>query len=206
MAEEIRPAGGSAVPIVAIVAGAVVGVVSPVAVAAVARRSKRELDASAARQRAALDAERERLQTTLAAESLRQRRETERALLDHGTMLISKFREAVADIRLDPRGRPVSTDSWGRVVHEVATFRGRLLMWFDEGSPILEAFDGVTLLTAWSTTWLGELRAGERRVSPMRPPQGGSVDAIAGSPDRALEDLDTVHLRYVLAARAHLRG
>src|ERR1035441_252177 len=124
-----RSSESNAVPIVAILAGAIVGVVSPVAVAAVARRSKRELDASAARQRAALDAERERLQSTLAAEGLRQRRETERRLLDRGTVLIADFRAAVADVKLDPRGRPLVTDRWRAIVHEVAAEEAASLLW-----------------------------------------------------------------------------
>jgi hypothetical protein len=201
-----RSSESNAVPIVAILAGAIVGVVSPVAVAAVARRSKRELDASAARQRAALDAERERLQSTLAAEGLRQRRETERRLLDRGTVLIADFRAAVADVKLDPRGRPLVTDRWRAIVHEVAAFRGRLLLWFDDTSEIVEAFDGVMRFTAWSATWVGELRAGERKVKLTRVPQGGSEDVREGFHDNTIEDVDVSHLRYVVAARGYLRG
>jgi hypothetical protein len=205
MADELPRRGSSAVPIVAILAGALVGVVSPVAVAAVARRSKRELDASAARQRAALDAERERLQTTLAAESVRQRREIERALLDRGTVLISDFRDVVADVTLDGRGRPITTDRWRKAVHGLAAFRGRLLMWFEEDSDIVAAFDGVSSFAAWTTTWHTEIRAGERKVRPTRVAQGGSVDDPLSPPDFSLADLDLGHLRYVMAARSYLR-
>jgi hypothetical protein len=207
MADDLtRGSEGSALPIVAIIAGAVVGVVSPLAVAAVARRSRRELDASAARQRAALDAEGERLQTTLRAESARQRREVERTLLDHGTVLISEFRDAVADVTLDPRGRPVVTDSWRKAVHALVAFRGRLLMWFNEGSEIIDGFDGVAACTAWGTTWATELRGGERKVRLTPPPQGGSEDFTDDFPELALVDVDMRHLRYVLAARAYLSG
>jgi hypothetical protein len=198
-----RASEGSAVPIVAIIAGAVVGVVSPVAVAVVARRSKRELDASAARQRAALDAERERLRTTLRAESARQRREVERTLLDRGTVLISEFRDAVADVTLDPRGRPVVTDRWRKAVHTLVAFRGRLLMWFNDGSEIIDAFDGVASCTAWGTTWATELRGGERKVRLTSPPQGGSEELANDALELALVDVDARHLRYVLAARAY---
>ena len=189
---------GSAVPIVAIVAGALVGVVSPVAVAVVARRSKRELDASAARQRAALDAEHRRLLDTLNHEGSRQRREIERALLDQGTVLISEFRDSVASATLDTRGRPVGTDRWRRSVHVLVAFRGRLLLWFDHNSDVVAAFDGVTAFTAWSTVWACETRAGERKVRLTRPPGG-----LAGG-ERTLEDVDVTHLRYVVAARAYL--
>jgi hypothetical protein len=204
MGQEHRDSGGSAVPIVAIIAGAVVGVVSPVAVAAVARRSRRELDASAARQRAALEAEHQRLQATLAAESSRQRREIERSLLDHGTVLISEFRDAVADVNLDQRGRPVVTDRWRRAVRAISAFRGRLLLWFDEGSEIVDAFDGVTVFAAWSTTWVADLRAGERKVRVTHLPRGGSVDTTASNGGRTLEDVDVTHLRFVVAARGYL--
>jgi hypothetical protein len=202
----IRPSEGTAVPIVAIVAGAVVGVVSPIAVAAVARRSRRELDASAARQRAALDAERERLETTLQAERLRQRRETERRLLDRGTVLIADFRAAAADLRLDPRGKPIPTDRWRTVVHEIAGFRGRLLLWFDETADIVQAFDGVMAFTAWGATWVGELRGGEQKVKPTRVLRGGSQDSPTGFASHTLEDVDLAHLRYVVAARGHLQS
>ncbi len=204
MRQITRSFEGSAVPIVAIVAGAVVGVVSPMAVAAVARRSRRELDASADRQRAALDAERERLQTTLQAEGLRQRRETERRLLDRGTVLIADFRAVAADLKLDPRGRPIATDRWRAIVHEIAAFRGRLLLWFDETAEIVQAFDGVMALTAWSATWVGELRAGEQKVKLTRVLRGGSDEARTPFSDKTLEDVDVAHLRYVVAARAHL--
>jgi hypothetical protein len=197
--------GGNTLPIVAIVAGALVGVVSPVAVAAVARRSKRELDASAARQRAALDAERERLETTLVAEADRQRRETERVLLDRGTTLISEFRDAVAYVTLDARGMPVATDRWRHAVHALAAFRGRLLLWFEEGGEIVEAFDGVTAFTSWSTTWTPELRAGEHKVKLTRGSNGNGAAPFADPHGYALEDVDLRHLRYVVAARAHLR-
>jgi hypothetical protein len=206
MPERIRSSQGNAVPIAAIIASAVVGVVSPVAMAAVARRNRRELDAGAARQRAALDAERERLQTTLAAEGLRQRRETERRLLDRGTVLIAEFRAAAADVKLDPRGRPIVTDAWGSIVHEIAAFRGRLLMWFDDSSDIVGAFDGVMAFTSWSATWVGELRAGERKIKLTRVAQGGSEDAQPGFADNTIEDVDVAHLRYVAAARGHLRS
>lgn len=202
MGQEIRASGGSTVSIVAIVAGAIVGVVGPVAVAATARRTKRELDASAARQRAALEAEHERLQATLKAEASRRRREVERTLLDQGTVLISDFRDAVADVKLDQRGRPVATDRWRSTSHAIAAFRGRLLMWFDGSSAIVEAFDGVTIFTAWSTTWAAELRAGERKVRLTRSGNGGPE-----APDGAgctLEDVDVTHLRYVVSARAYL--
>jgi hypothetical protein len=205
MGEDIRASGGSAVPIVAIIAGAVVGVVGPVAVAAVARRSRRELDASAARQRVALDAEYTRLQATLNAEGSRQRREVERSLLDHGTVLVSDFRDAVAEVKLDQRGRPIVSDRWRRAVHAIAAFRGRLLLWFDEGSEIVDAFDGVTAFAMWSTTWAPELRAGERKVRLTRVPQGDSFGAAAANGGRTLEDVDVTHLRYVVAARAYLR-
>jgi hypothetical protein len=197
---------GSALPIVAIVAGALVGVVSPVAVAAVARRSKRELDASAARQQAALDAERERLATTLAAESQRHRREVERTLLDQGSILISDFRDVVADVKLDPRGKPIVTDSWRQTVHAVLAFRGRLLLWFPENSPIVDAFDSVTLFTSWSTSWRGELRAGERKVKLACGPAVADPDESQDGVEYAIEDIDVAHLRYVLASRAHLTG
>ena len=197
MSEKPR-APGSAVPIVAIVAGALVGVVSPVAVAVVARRTKRELDASAERQRAALDAEHQRLEATLDHDGTRQRRETERTLLDHGTVLISEFRDAVADLTLDARGRPVTSDRWRRAVHRLVAFRGRLLLWFDQSSDVVTAFDGVTLFTAWSTTWACENRAGERKVRLTRSPPGPST---GGS---SLEEVDITHLRYVVAARAYL--
>ena len=197
MTEKARTPG-SALPIVAIVAGALVGVVSPVAVAVVARRTKRELDASAERQRAALDAEHQRLEATLDHDGTRQRRETERTLLDHGTVLISEFRDAVADITLDARGRPVMTDAWRRAVHRLVAFRGRLLLWFNESSEIVSAFDGVTRLTAWSTTWACENRAGERKVRLTRPAPGASAG------DASIEEVDTTHLRYVVAARAFL--
>ena len=180
--------------------------VSPVAVAAVARRSKRELDASAARQRAALDAERERLNTTLQAEGERQRRETERGLLDRGTVLISEFRDALADVTLDARGRPVATDRWRRTVHALAAFRGRLLMWFDENYEIVEAFDGVTALTAWGACWAAEVRAGERKVKLTRVQEGNGAAGLGAQHGFSLEDVDVRHLRYVVAARAHLRG
>ena len=206
MSDITRSGDRNLVPIVAIVATAIVGAVGPVAVAAVARRSRRELDASAERQRAALDAERERLDTTLRAASGRQRRETERMLLDHGTVLISDFREAVADAELDTRGRPIVTDRWRDSVHSLAVFRGRLLMWFEEDSEVVEAFDGVTAFTAWNTAWAGELRAGERKVSHLRVDQGATEDETAGAHDFALEDVDVRHLRYVVAARAHLRS
>lgn len=202
----IRSSEGSAVPIVAIIAGAVVGVVSPVAVAAVARRSRRELDAGAARQRAALDAERERLETTLQAADLRQRREAERRLLDRGTVLIAEFRTAAADVKLDPRGKPILSDRWRAIVHEIATFRGRLLLWFEDSSEIVQAFDGVMAFAAWSATWIGELRAGERKVKLTRVPRGGSESAEATTMPATLEDVDVAHLRYVVAARRHLRG
>lgn len=192
---------GSAVPIVAIVAGALVGVVAPVAVAATARRSKRELDASAARQQAALEAEHVRLQATLAAEGTRRRREVERTLLDQGTVLISDFRDAVGDVKLDQRGRPVVTDRWRTTSHAVAAFRGRLLMWFDGNSAIVEAFDGVTAYTAWTTTWAAELRAGERKVRLTRSVNGSAEPSDGGC---TLEDVDVTHLRYVVAARAYL--
>jgi hypothetical protein len=205
MGAEERASAGNVVPIVAIVAGALVGVVSPVAVAVVARRTKRELDASAARQRAALNAERDRLKTTLEAEGQRQRQEVERGLLDHGTMLMSAFRDAMADVTLDPRGRPIATDRWRRAAHAVTAFRGRLLLWFEESSEVVAAFDGMTLFTGWNTTWLAEVRAGERKVKLTRGLQGRSVDLPAGSRDYALEDVDVTHLRYVIAARAHLR-
>jgi hypothetical protein len=201
-----RSAEGSAVSIVAIIASAVVGVASPVAVAAVARRSRRELDASAARQRAALDAERERLQTTLQAERLRQRHETERRLLDRGTMLIAEFRAVAADLKLDPRGRPIATDRWRQIVHEIAAFRGRLLLWFDENTDIVEAFDGVMAFTAWSAAWVGELRAGEQKIKLTRVLRGGSAEADASFTDNTLEDVDVAHLRYVVAARGYLRS
>ena len=200
-----RSSGRNALPIVAIVAGALVGVVSPVAVAAVARRTKRELDASAARQRAALDAERERLKTTLQAEGERQARETERGLLDRGTVLISEFRDALADVTLDARGRPVVTDRWRRAVHGLAAFRGRLLMWFDENYEIVEAFDGVTALTAWGACWAAEVRAGERKVKLTRSQHGNGSAALGTPQGFCLEDVDVRHLRYVVAARAHLR-
>ena len=204
MADDTR-GSGNAVPIVAILAGALVGVVSPVAVAAVARRSTRELDARAERQRAALDAEHGRLQTTLRAEGSRQRREVERALLDQGTVLISDFRDVVADVKLDPRGRPLVTDRWRRAVHAMAAFRGRLLMWFEESSDVVSSFDAINAYTAWSTTWAAELRAGERKVRLTRLAQGGSIDARRGvGVDRTLEDVDVTHLRYVVAARAYL--
>jgi hypothetical protein len=206
MRQVIRPSEGSAVPIVAIIAGAVVGVVSPIAVAAVARRSRRELDASADRQRAALDAERERLQTTLQAEGLRQRRETERRLLDRGTVLIADFRAVAADLKLDPRGRPIPTDRWRTVVHEIAVFRGRLLLWFDETADIVQAFDGVMAFTAWGATWVGELRAGEQKVKLTRVLQGGSEDTPTGFSNHTLEDVDVAHLRYVVAARGYLQS
>jgi hypothetical protein len=197
MAENGRGSGG-ALPIVAIVAGALVGVVSPVAVAVVARRTKRELDASAERQRRALDAEHQRLEATLDHEGTRQRRETERTLLDHGTVLISDFRDAVADLTLDARGRPVASDRWRRAVHVLVAFRGRLLLWFEESSEIVSAFDGVTVFTAWGTTWACENRAGERKVRLTRAAPG------ANGGERSLEDVDVVHLRYVVAARAYL--
>jgi hypothetical protein len=196
---------GNTLPIVAIVAGALVGVVSPVAVAAVARRSKRELDASAERQRAALDAERERLETTLVAEAERQRRETERVLLDRGTTLISEFRDAVAYVTLDTHGMPIATDRWRQAVHALATFRGRLLLWFEEDGEIVAAFDGVTAFTSWSTTWASELRAGEHKVKLTRASNGNGASAFANPNGCALEDVDLRHLRYVVAARAHLR-
>lgn len=194
--------GGSAVPITAIVAGAIVGVVSPVAVAAVARRSRRELDASAKRQRAALDAEHVRLQTTLQAEGLRWRREIERALLDQGTVLISEFREVVVDIKLDQRGRPIVTDRWRATMHAIAAFRGRLLMWFEADSEVVTAYDAVSTFASWSTTWAGELRAGERKVRLTRP-SPGAADSLNGGA-RTIEELDVAHLRYVVASRAFL--
>jgi hypothetical protein len=197
MAEKTGASGG-ALPIVAIVAGALVGVVGPVAVAVVARRTKRELDASAERQRTALDAEHQRLEATLDHEGSRQRRETERTLLDHGTGLISDFRDAVADLTLDARGRPVPTDRWRRAVHMLVAFRGRLLLWFDESSDVVSAFDGVTAFTAWGTTWACENRAGERKVRLTRPAPG------ANGGERSLEEVDIMHLGYVVAARAHL--
>ncbi|HEX4035846.1 MAG TPA: hypothetical protein VHX66_15485 [Solirubrobacteraceae bacterium] len=203
--DAVVPRQGNTLPIVAILAGALVGVVSPVAVAAVARRSKRELDASAERQRAALDAERERLETTLVAEAERQRRETERILLDRGTTLISEFRDAVAYVTLDARGMPAATDRWRQAVHALATFRGRLLLWFEEGGEIVEAFDGVTAFTSWSTTWASELRAGEHKVKLTRGSNGNGASAYADPNGYALEDVDLRHLRYVVAARAHLR-
>jgi hypothetical protein len=200
-----RSSPGHALPIVAIVAGALVGVVSPVAVAAVARRSKRELDASAARQRVALDAERERLKTTLQAERERHRRETERGLLDRGTVLVSEFRDALADVTLDARGRPVVTDRSRRAVHALAAFRGRLLMWFDEDNEIVEAFDGVTALTAWGACWAAEVRAGERKIKLTRAQQGNGTASLGPPKGFCLEDVDVRHLRYVVAARRHLR-
>jgi hypothetical protein len=206
MRQVIRSSEGSAVPIVAIIAGAVVGVVSPIAVAAVARRSRRELDASADRQRAALDAERERLETTLQAKGLRQRRETERRLLDSGTVVIADFRAAVAELKLDPRGRPIPTDRWRAVVHEVAVFRGRLMLWFDEAADIVQAFDGVMAFTTWGAIWVPELRAGEQKVKLTRVLRGGSEDIPTALANRTLEDVDVAHLRYVAAARGHLQG
>jgi hypothetical protein len=203
MGDDIRASGGSAVPIVAIIAGAVVGVVSPVAVAAVARRSKRELDASAKRQRAALDAEHTRLERTLQAEGSRQRREIERALLDRGTVLISDFRDAVADVKLDQRGRPIVTDRWRVAVHAISAFRGRLLLWFEDDSEMVDAFDGIALFAAQSTTWVAELRAGERKVRLTRLPVGAHAEAGANG-GRTLEEVDLMHLRYVVAARAYL--
>jgi hypothetical protein len=206
MRRVIRPSEGDAVSIVAIIAGAVVAVVSPIAVAAVALRSRRELDASADRQRAALDAERERLQTTLQAEGLRQRRETERTLLDRGTVLIADFREAAAELRLDPRGRPIPTDRWRAVVHEIAVFRSRLLLWFAETAEIVQAFDGVMAFTARSATWVGELHAGEQKVRLTRVLQGGSEEGPTGFSSHTLEDVDVAHLRYVVAARGYLQS
>ncbi len=205
MRHTIRSSDGDAVSITAIIAGAVVGVVSPLAVAAVARRSKRELDASAERQRAALDAGRERLQATLQAAEMRRRRETERRLLDRGTVLIAEFRSAAADVKLDPRGKPIATDRWRAMIHEIAAFRGRLLLWFDDSSEIVQAFDGVMRFTGWNATWVGELRAGEHKVKLTRAALAGGEGAHAGFGDCTLEDVDVAHLRYVVAARSHLR-
>jgi hypothetical protein len=202
----IRTSEGNAVPIVAIIAGAVVAVVSPIAVAAVALRSRRELDASADRQRAELDAERERLQTTLQADGVRQRRETERRLLDRGTVLIADFRAVAADLKLDPRGRPIPTDRWRAVVHEIAVFRSRLLLWFDETADIVQAFDGVMAFTALGATWVGEQRGGEQKVRLTRVLQGASEEGPTGFSSHTLEDVDVAHLRYVVAARGYLQS
>ena len=192
---------GHLVPIVAIIAGAVVGVVSPVAVAVAARRTKRELDASIARQREALAAERDRLEVTLRAERGRQRADTERELLDRGTVLIAEFRTVAGDVKLDARGKPVVTDAWRQVVHEVAAFRGRLLLWFDDESEIVKAYDGVMALTAGSTAWAPELRSGDRKAKLTRLPRGVASEIRA---EKTLEDVDVAHLAYVVASRAHL--
>jgi hypothetical protein len=205
MRQITKSSGNNTVAIFAIIAGAVVGVIGPlIAATALARRSKQELDASAARQRDALDAERERLQATLQAEGQRRRRDTERKLLDRGTVLIAEFRTVVADIKLDARGKPIVTDPWREVVHEVAAFRGRLLLWFDDNSAIVEAFDEVMQFTAWSTTWVAELGSGDRKVRLARLPEENHEQMLPRSPERTLEDVDITHLRYVVAARAHL--
>lgn len=206
MDDNSRGTDGNAVPLAAVVAGALVAVVSPVAVAVVARRTRRELDASAARQRAALDAEHERLRTTLAAEGSRGRREVERGLLDHGTVLIADFRDAAGQITLDARGRPIVTDRWRRTVHALTVFRGRLLMWFPDGSEVVDAFDAITVFSAWSTAWAAEVRAGERRVRLTHPSRDGGSDVSRANGERTLEDIDMKHLRYVVAARKHLSG
>lgn len=205
MRQITKSPGSNTVAIVAIVAGAVVGVMGPLmAAAAVARRSKQELDASAARLRDALDAERERLQATLQAEDQRRRRDTELKLLDRGAVLIADLRTAIADIKLDARGKPVVTDPWREVGHEVAAFRGRLLLWFDDNSDVVAAFDDVMQFTAWSTTWVAELRSSDRKVKLTRLPEEKLEQPRAHTPERTLEDVDIAHLRYVVAARAHL--
>ena len=204
MSQDAKPTGSNTVPIVAIVAGAVVGVVGPLAGASVARKTRRELDALAVRQRVALHAERERLQVALRAEGQRWRGDKECQLLDRGTVLIEEFRTVVTDMRLDARGKPIATDEWREMVHEVAVFRGRLLLWFDDSSPIVAAFDGVMQLTAWRTTWAAELRAGERWVKLIRAAQGSGAQSNTLSDERTLEHVDAAHERYMRAARAYL--
>jgi hypothetical protein len=189
------------------VAGAAVAMGAPLVAAVVAlRRSTRDLQASAGLQHATLEIERERLQATLRADDDRARRGAERAVLDRGAVLLTEFRGVVAGIRLDARGKPMGTDAWRESCYECSSFCARLSLWFDEGSEIVAAFDEIVRLADPGTTWATELRSGERRVRLTRPSDARNGESQSNSHERTLEDLEACALRYMRAARAHLRA
>jgi hypothetical protein len=198
------------IAVIAVVVSGVVGVVAPLIISvASGRRSARELSAATLQQHAAVTADRERLEMQLAAERERvevsleaarraARREDVRDVLDAGAVVLQKYRSAFSTIEVAvgaPRPVVLSvSDEWRAAGDEVVAQRARLLLWFDDGEDLVDAFDEVAKLAHY----LFELRSGfepkEREHAYLRP---GLLEA-------AERDFEANRLRYLRAARAVL--
>ena len=145
-----------------------------------------------------LVAERERLELSLDEARRAARREDIREVLDAGAVLLQKYRSAFSTIEVAigaPRPVVLSvSDEWKATGDEVVAQRARLMLWFDEGDDLVEAFDEVAKLAYY----LFELRSGfepkEREHAHLRP----------GLIEGAERDFAEHRLRYLRAARAVL--
>jgi hypothetical protein len=137
----------------------------------------------------------------LAADRRKVRREAERAILDEGAALATRFRIEMESVR---RLAPAEDDgdvepgyevsgTWGGAVGAVRVFRAQLGLWFDDDSEVAQAFDEIVGVTQFAAG----LRLGSERTI-----DGLSVDeAVAG----VLKQLDEAEDRYLTAARKQLR-
>jgi hypothetical protein len=197
------------VAVVAVVVSGLVGVVAPLIISvASGRRSARELAAAEARQHAALIADQERLESQLAAEgerlevslddARRAARRDVREVLDAGAVLLQRYRSAFATIEVAigaPRPVVLSvSDEWRAAGDDVVAQRARLLLWFDEGEPLVEAFDEVAKLAHY----LFELRSG------FEPAQREDAHLRPSLIEAAERDFEEQRLRYLRAARSLL--
>jgi hypothetical protein len=200
------------VALIALIVSGVVGLLGPIVAAlALAWRTTRELTAAAERQSGAevaaehqlaqqleaertrltarLDAERDRLDETHHAEHAVRRHQARRDVLDTGARLLTTFN--AQSLSLVPGAAPghvLPSPDFDAVATEVGIHRARLLLWFNEDTPVIEAFDDALKEISFVT----QLRTGVGNVAEQ------NRQALIST---AQSDVEKKRLRYLAAAR-----